>query len=153
VIQVEGVDKQVIFPGVDPETTSHVASFSGSTSYGDNWIHVAVDTPVLPTTWYRWDFDTASITHTLKQKEVPNYNPEEYGTERFYAVYPEDPDTALHPTLHKDPKYVADVSDPSKKLEVSIPVTVFYKKSLFKKDGSMPLLLEGYGSYGISEEP
>ena len=37
--------------------------------------------------------------------------------------------------------------------DVSVPVTVLYKKSLFKKDGSMPLLLEGYGSYGISEVP
>jgi len=36
---------------------------------------------------------------------------------------------------------------------VSVPVTVLYKKSLFRKDGTMPLLLEGYGSYGISEEP
>jgi len=33
---------------------------------------------------------------------------------------------------------------------VSIPVSIVYKKSLFKADGSNPLYLYGYGSYGIS---
>ena len=79
--------------------------------------------------------------------QVPNYDPSEYHTERLYARYAEDKSLALHETLHAsaDPKY-ADSA-------VSVPVTVLYKKSLFRKDGSMPLLLEGYGSYGISEEP
>lgn len=31
-----------------------------------------------------------------------------------------------------------------------VPITLFYKKSLFKNDGSNPLYLFGYGSYGIS---
>ena len=72
-----------------------------------------------------------------KQKEVPNYDPEEYHTERLYARYTEDKGLALHETLHAstDPKYSNS--------EVSVPVTVLYKKSLFRQDGSMPLLLEG----------
>jgi len=69
--------------------------------------------------------------------QVPNYDPSEYHTERLYARYAEDKSLALHETLHAsdDPKY-ADSA-------VSVPVTVLYKKSLFKQDGSMPLLLEG----------
>ena len=69
--------------------------------------------------------------------QVPNYDPSEYHTERLYARYAEDKSLALHETLHAsgDPKY----ADPA----VSVPVTVLYKKSLFKQDGSMPLLLEG----------
>ncbi len=31
-----------------------------------------------------------------------------------------------------------------------VPITLLYKKSLMKKDGSNPLYLYGYGSYGIS---
>ena len=85
---------------------------------------------------------------SLKRKEVPNYDPDLYGTERFYATYTEDVDAALHPSVHE--KEAAKNPD----LRVSIPVTVFYKKGpSFKKDGSMPLLLHGYGSYGHSEEP
>ena len=33
---------------------------------------------------------------------------------------------------------------------VTIPITIFYKKSLFKKDGANPLYLYGYGAYGSS---
>lgn len=36
---------------------------------------------------------------------------------------------------------------------VQIPVSLFYKKDKFKKDGKNPLLLYGYGSYGISKYP
>lgn len=31
---------------------------------------------------------------------------------------------------------------------VTIPITIFYKKSLFQKDGTNPLYLYGYGAYG-----
>ena len=34
-----------------------------------------------------------------------------------------------------------------------IPISLVYKKSLFKKDGSNPCLMYGYGSYGISIDP
>lgn len=138
------------FPGIaNPEALSHDASFSGATDYDLNRVVVVLDTPALPTTWFDWDWSASGdgALPVRKQKEVPNYDPEEYHTERLYARYTEDKSLALHETLHdsKDPKY-ADSA-------VSVPVTVLYKKSLFKRDGSMPLLLEGYGSYGISEEP
>ena len=141
--------KQVLFPGIpDPEALSHTASFSGATDYALNRIVTVLDTPAQPTTWYDWDWDNSDgETPVRKQQEVPNYESSEYHTERFYARYTEDKKLALHETLQDstDPKYANS--------EVSVPVTVLYKKSLFKKDGSMPLLLEGYGSYGISEEP
>ena len=34
-----------------------------------------------------------------------------------------------------------------------IPISIIYKKSLYKKNGSNPCLLYGYGSYGISIDP
>jgi len=141
--------KLIGFPGIpEPEALSHTATFSGATDYALNRIVAALDTPALPTTWYDWAWESADgALPVRKQKEVPNYDPAEYHTERFYARYTEDKGLALHETLQgsSDPKYA--------NAEVSVPVTVLYKKSLFKKDGSMPLLLEGYGSYGISEEP
>ena len=149
--------KLVGFPGIaEPERLSHSAEFSGATDYAQNRVVVVLDTPAQPTTWYDWDWDAASgdgggggaaMMPVRKQKEVPNYVSEEYHTERLYARYTEDKTLTLHETLHgsTEPKYA--------QTDVSVPVTVLYKKSLFKRDGSMPLLLEGYGSYGISEEP
>nr|WP_041079428.1 prolyl oligopeptidase family serine peptidase [Rickettsia asembonensis] len=59
----------------------------------------------------------------LKTQEIPSgFNPEEYQVERIFA------DNG----------------------NVKVPITLFYKKSLFKKDGSNPLYLMGYGAYGIS---
>lgn len=59
----------------------------------------------------------------MKQQEVlGGYNPSDYVTERLYAT----------------------VADGTK-----IPVSIVYKKG-YKKDGSSPLLLYGYGSYGAS---
>merc|ERR1719145_67771 len=61
----------------------------------------------------------------------------------------------VHPTAAAEALKKAEITPPipafSKKPK--IPVTIFYKKDKLKKDGSMPLLLNGYGSYGISEEP
>ncbi|MGL6269651.1 MAG: prolyl oligopeptidase family serine peptidase, partial [Chitinophagaceae bacterium] len=34
-----------------------------------------------------------------------------------------------------------------------VPVSIVYKKELFKKDGNNPLLLYAYGSYGASSDP
>ncbi|QNL51000.1 S9 family peptidase [Olivibacter sp. SDN3] len=62
----------------------------------------------------------------LKQQEVlGGYKPSDYHTERLYAK----------------------AKDGTK-----IPISLVYKKG-FKKDGSAPLLLYGYGSYGASMDP
>lgn len=34
-----------------------------------------------------------------------------------------------------------------------VPVSIVYRKNLFKKDGSNPMLLYAYGSYGINSDP
>jgi oligopeptidase B len=62
----------------------------------------------------------------LKEQEVPSgFNPDDYVTERIW-------------TDNNGTK---------------VPSSVLYKKSLMKKDGSNPLYLYGYGSYGISRPP
>ncbi len=62
----------------------------------------------------------------IKQTEVAGgYNKNEYVTERLFAA----------------------AKDGTK-----IPISLVYKKG-FKKDGNAPLLLYGYGSYGISMDP
>jgi oligopeptidase B len=62
----------------------------------------------------------------LKQEEVVGgYDPSEYYSERLYA----------------------EADDGT-----SIPVSIVYKKGI-RKDGNNPLLLYGYGSYGITQNP
>jgi oligopeptidase B len=73
-----------------------------------------------------YDFDMKRRTRTLKKRtEVPNYQPELYTTERTWAP----------------------ASD-----GVRVPVSLLYKKPL-TKDGSRPMLLYAYGSYGYSTDP
>ena len=68
-----------------------------------------------------FDYDTATRTSKLvKQYEVPNYDASKYASERLWAT----------------------AKDGTK-----IPIAVVYRKD-FKKDGSRPMFLEAYGSYG-----
>ncbi|MDP2721926.1 MAG: S9 family peptidase [Bacteroidales bacterium] len=71
-----------------------------------------------------YDYDSIHRTQQLlKQMEVAGgYHPEDYITERCYAPAR---DGAL------------------------VPISLVYKKD-FKKDGSQPVLMYGYGSYGIN---
>lgn len=61
----------------------------------------------------------------LKKEKIPSgFSPDEYAVELVWAVN------------HRD--------------GVKIPVSVVYKKELFKANGKNPMLLYGYGAYGVS---
>lgn len=72
-----------------------------------------------------YDYDMASREKTLKKQQevLGGYKPDDYMTERIYATGGDG---------------------------TAIPISLVYKKNLFNKDGSSPLLLYGYGSYGAS---
>lgn len=74
------------------------------------------------------DFDMETREKTvLKQVEVldENFHPDNYETERLWATTDDG---------------------------VKVPISVIYKKGI-KKDGSNPLLIYGYGSYGATIDP
>lgn len=75
-----------------------------------------------PNSVYDYNLSTKEKKLMKQQEVVGGYNPDEYQAERLYAT-------------------AADGTE--------VPVSVVYKKG-FKKDGSAPLLLYGYGSYGYS---
>lgn len=80
---------------------------------------------VQPPIWY--DYDLASGKKILlKQKEVPNYNPAAYVAERI----------------------LVKVRD-----KVLVPVSLVYRKDMSPKKQARPLLLYGYGAYGIIIDP
>lgn len=74
-----------------------------------------------------YDYDMKSRKRELlKQQEVlGGYDATKYAAERIYAVAPDG---------------------------VRIPVSLYYRKDL-RKAGAQPLLLSGYGSYGIPSNP
>jgi len=88
--------------------------------YDQKELRVAYQSPVTPQSWI--DVDAASFAQTVvKRQPVPNYDSSRYQVERVWAV-------------------AADGT--------RIPVAVLHKKDV-ARDGKSPLLLYGYGSYGI----
>jgi oligopeptidase B len=91
------------------------------------------DTPVLRYTYESlvtppsvYDFDVAAGTRTLvKRVIVPGYDPAEYAAGRMFVT----------------------ASDGTQ-----IPVSIVHRRDV-AYDGTAPMLLYGYGSYGISAEP
>lgn len=75
-----------------------------------------------PTSTFDYDMTTRTKTLLKQQVVLGDFNSDNYDTERLYAK-------ATDNTL--------------------IPISLVYRKGL-KKDGNNPLLLYGYGSYGIS---
>jgi oligopeptidase B len=100
------------------------ASFTAtsmSTNFDEDDIRVNYSSLAMPNTTYNYDFNQDRLS-ILKVQEIPSgFIPEEYNVERIFA----------------------DSEG------VKIPITLLYKKSLFKKDGTNPLYLYGYGSYGM----
>ena len=78
-----------------------------------------------PESTYEWNFVTKE-NKLLKSEAVPAYHKEDYHTERIWAP-----------------------SDDG----ILVPISLIYNKSKFNKDGTNPLLIEGYGAYGIKNAP
>jgi oligopeptidase B len=79
-----------------------------------------------PNAQYGYNLSTKQKKLLKQDKVEGNYNPDLYETIRIWAT----------------------ATDGTK-----IPVSLAYKKSLLKKDGSNPLYLYAYGSYGANSEP
>ncbi len=93
----------------------------GLEDYSSTDLRFAYESFVQPPAIY--DEDLATGRRVLKkEREVPNYNPSKYESRRIWAK--------------------ADDG-------TEIPISLVYRKGL-KLDGKNPLLLYGYGSYGIS---
>ncbi|NRA74153.1 MAG: S9 family peptidase [Rickettsiales bacterium] len=106
-------------------------TYTASTIYSchddDKEILISYSSLVSPTTIFKYTLNNKKIS-PIKIQEIPSgYNKEEYKCERVFAK--------------------------SRDGKTKIPISLVYKKSLFKADGSNPLFLYGYGSYGISISP
>jgi oligopeptidase B len=104
------------------EEDAYNLELAGGYEYDTATLRYVYDSPTTPPQWY--DYDMAARTRALRKTlEIPSgHNPADYVAQRFFAT----------------------ASDGK-----SVPITVLMKRGA-PTDGSAPLFLYGYGSYGIS---
>jgi oligopeptidase B len=88
-------------------------------------IRVNYTSLTTPGSVYDYDMQTRKLTLLKEQEVVGDFDKNNYHTERLYATARDG---------------------------VKVPISLVYRKG-FKKDGTAPLLLYGYGSYGYSMDP
>jgi len=103
----------------------YVVNLSINKAYNSEQIRYAYSSLTTPGSVFDYDPKTRHST-LLKQQEIPGgFNPSDYVTKRDFAM----------------------ATDGTR-----IPLSLVYRKD-FKKDGTAPALLYGYGSYGITVDP
>jgi oligopeptidase B len=104
---------------------SYAAGMGGNPEYALDQLRLSYTSMVTPATVYDYDLAARKLI-TRKVQDIPSgYDASQYATERL----------------------MISARDGTK-----VPVSVVYKKG-FKKDGSQPLHLYGYGAYGIAMQP
>lgn len=106
-----------------PDPT-YVVSSSVNAEFETDRYRYVYESLVRPRTHYDFMFSSHQ-SQVVKVLEVPNFNSENYKSDRIWAT----------------------AQDGTK-----IPVSLIYRKD-FVRDGSRPLLVYGYGSYGYSMDP
>jgi oligopeptidase B len=110
---------------IDVNEEAYALGLLGSSEYDTTVMRYSYTSPTTPASIY--DYDMTSREKVLRKTQIvpSGHNPADYVAKRLYAK--------------------ADDG-------AEIPITVLMKKGT-PLDGSAPLLLYGYGSYGISMEP
>ena len=129
--RVDALDRMVVVSrGGDEHTLSfdeeaYALAFGTGYEWETDVIRVVYQSPTTPRSWFDYDLRTRERT-LRKVQEVPSGH---------------DPDRYVARRLH------AQAADGA-----SVPVTVLMRRDT-PLDGSAPLLLYGYGSYGMAMEP
>lgn len=103
---------------------TYLAYTASNPDYNSSTLRYQFTSLVTPSSTYDYTMNTREKRLVKQQQVLGGYNPSNYAEERIYAT----------------------AKDGTK-----IPVSVVYKKG-FQKNGSAPLLLYGYGSYGYSTD-
>lgn len=104
---------------------AYTAYPSNNPEYNTATLRYGYTSLTTPSSTYDYDMNTRKKTLLKQQEVVGGYNVADYVTERLYA-------TAQDGT--------------------QVPISLVYKKG-FNKDGNAPLLLYGYGAYGVTMDP
>ena len=102
----------------------YVAYSGANAEFNTTTFRFGYESYITPNSTYDYDVVTRKRELRKQQPVLGGYDPKLYKSERVYAT----------------------ASD-----GVKVPISIVYKKD-FKRDGQRPMLLEGYGSYGISND-
>ncbi len=104
---------------------AYMAYISTNPEFSSNWLRFGYSSLTTPSSTFDYNMNTKEKVLNKQQEVVGGHNPENYTTERLYAKSRDG---------------------------VEVPISIVYKKG-FEKNGSKPLLLYGYGSYGNTIDP
>ncbi len=104
---------------------AYMANISTNPEFSSEWLRFGYSSLTTPNSTFDYNMNTKEKVLKKQQEVVGGHHPEEYKTERLYA-------------LARD--------------GVEVPISIVYKKG-FLKDKARPLLLYGYGSYGSTVDP
>lgn len=110
---------------IDFGEDAYLAYTSANPEFDTKLLRLGYTSMTTPNSTFDYDMETKAFTLLKEQEVVGDFNKEDYQSERFFV----------------------EVRDGEK-----VPVSMVYKKG-FKKDGTQPVLLYGYGSYGATMDP
>jgi len=110
---------------IDFPDPAYSISTAQNPSFETNIFRFNYSSLITPSSVFEYDM-TSKSRHLIKQTAYNNYKIEDYDTDRIFAAAPDG---------------------------IPVPIIISYKKRLFKGDGSNPMMLEGYGAYGIASDP
>ena len=105
---------------------AYVASPTGNAEFNTTNLRYRYTSLTMPNSTYDYDMNSRDQELRKRQEVVGGYDPSQYHTQRLWATARDG---------------------------IQVPISLVYKKSLYRGDGSNPLLLYGYGSYGSSRDP
>lgn len=130
----DGLNRLRIYPWSNPDAAHVIAfddaayevGFGSNPEFESDVLRYTYQSPSTPTTTYDYDVATRQRTQLKQEVVLGEFSPQDYQVERLMVPA-------------RDGAHV--------------PVTLVYRKDQYQKDGSNPLLLYGYGSYGASIPP
>jgi oligopeptidase B len=123
--QIWTIDRDGIINRVETEDEIYEISLSENNEINANSILINYSSLRVPDMWFNYNPESRE-KFLVKQKEIIDYNPNDYVCYRLYA-------TSVDKT--------------------KIPLSVIRKKDLDMNNQTHPTLLYGYGSYGICNDP
>lgn len=111
------------FKSVNFDDPAYAARFSTNKNFDSNTLRYAYSSMTTPDSIYDFDMVSGESTLLKQDKVLGDFDPNNYKSERLFI----------------------EARDGAK-----VPVSLVYRKDMFKKDGTNPLYQYGYGSYGAT---
>ncbi|MEO7141993.1 MAG: S9 family peptidase, partial [Bryobacteraceae bacterium] len=110
---------------IDFPEPAYSAAPAGNAEYNTDELRFTYSSLVTPDSVYDYNLETRERELKKRREVLGGYEPDRYRSERVFATAPDG---------------------------VKIPISLIYRKGT-PRDGTAPMLLNAYGSYGISSEP